>query len=108
MYLSVLRMPRSLMSINSWIYKAWALGQWKTANQWRLPVQAKTLSLSKTMLNWSTLKTFLKNSGQWAQNVFFKSKNPEKLGFRFFIFKSDFFLFHVKLCKFINMNSLDL
>jgi len=29
----------------------------------------KALSLSKTMLNWSTLKTFLKNSGQWAQNV---------------------------------------
>ena len=29
----------------------------------------KVLSLSKTMLNWSTLKTFLKNSGQWAQNV---------------------------------------
>jgi len=30
-----------LMSINSWIDKAWAIGQWKTANQWRLPVQAE-------------------------------------------------------------------
>ena len=29
----------------------------------------KALSLSKTMSNWSTLKTFLKNFGQWAQNV---------------------------------------
>ena len=27
------------------------------------------LSISKTMLNWSTLKVFLKNSGQWAQNI---------------------------------------
>src|SRR6218665_3482110 len=29
----------------------------------------KALSLSKTVLNGSTLKTFLKNSGQWAQNI---------------------------------------
>jgi len=29
----------------------------------------KALSLSKTMSNWPTLKTFLTNSGQWAQNV---------------------------------------
>ena len=29
----------------------------------------KALSLSKTMLNWLTFKIFLKNSGQWAQNI---------------------------------------
>jgi len=29
----------------------------------------KALFLSKTMLNWSTLKTFVKNSGQWPQIV---------------------------------------
>src|SRR6218665_522385 len=28
----------------------------------------QALSLSKTMLNWSTLKTFPKNSSQWTQH----------------------------------------
>jgi len=29
----------------------------------------KASFLSKSMINWSTLNIFVKNSGQWAQNV---------------------------------------
>jgi len=48
------------------------LGYWPMENSESVATSGtgkKALSLSKTMLNWSILKTFLKNSGQWAQIV---------------------------------------